>query len=137
MATKPAGFWVRLMAMIYDTLVLIGIWVFTVVILVTVAGDAVIGAWVQSVLFVECFAFFAFFWLKRGQTVGMLAWRLRIVNDDGRMVTIRQVLLRFIGALFGIVCVFFGYFWIWIDTEKRSWSDLLSNSRVIREIKSR
>ena len=61
------------MAMVYDALVVLGIWVFTIVLLVTIRGDAVVGAWVQSLLFVELFAFFAFFWIKRGQTIGMLA----------------------------------------------------------------
>ena len=77
--------------MLYDTLVVFGVWVFTVVLLVTIRGDAVVGAWVQSLLFIELFAFFAYFWLKRGQTVGMLAWRLRIVSDAP--MTLRTVLL--------------------------------------------
>lgn len=121
------------MAMIYDALVVLGIWVLTIVLLVTVTGDAVVGAWVQSLLFVELFAFFAYFWMKRGQTVGMLAWRLRIVST--KPVTLRSVLLRFVGAFLGGVCLFIGYFWILFDGERRSWSDLLSGTQVIRDPK--
>lgn len=121
------------MAMIYDTVVLIGIWVFTVVVLVTATGDSIRPALVQTILFIETYVFFAFFWLKRGQTIGMLAWRLRVINDDQSGLTGRQVNFRFVGALIGLSCVFLGYFWIWIDSERRSWSDLFSKSRVIRE----
>ena len=124
---------VRLMAMLYDALVVLGVWVFTVVLLVTIRGDAVVGAWVQSLLFIELFAFFAYFWLKRGQTVGMLAWRLRLVSDAP--MTLRTVLLRFVGALFGAACAFVGYFWILYDSERRSWSDLLSGTSVVRDPK--
>ena len=121
------------MAMIYDALVVLGIWVLTVVILVTIRGDAVVGAWVQSLLFVELFVFFAYFWIKRGQTIGMLAWRLRLLST--RPMTLRTVLLRFVGALTGAACLFLGYFWILFDGERRSWSDLLSGTSVVRDPK--
>ncbi|MCY3857519.1 MAG: RDD family protein [Gammaproteobacteria bacterium] len=133
MNSQPAGFIVRVMAMIYDALVVLGIWVFTIVILVTIRGDAVIGAWVQSLLFIELFAFFTYFWIKRGQTVGMLAWRLRIVSTEP--MSLRRVLLRFIGALLGAACLFLGYVWILFDGERRSWSDLLSGTQVVRDPK--
>ncbi|MYD44514.1 MAG: RDD family protein [Gammaproteobacteria bacterium] len=129
----PAGFFVRVFAMIYDTLVMLGIWILTVVVLVSIAGDAVVGAWVQSLLFVELFAFFCYFWLKRGQTVGMMAWRLRLVSDE--TVTLKTVLLRFIGALLGGACVFVGYVWILFDRNQRSWSDIMSHTYVVREPK--
>ena len=121
------------MAMVYDALVVLGIWVFTIVILVTVRGDAVVGAWVQSLLFIELFAFFSYFWIRRGQTIGMLAWRLRIVSAEP--MTLRRVLMRFVGALLGAACLFLGYLWILFDVERRSWSDMLSGTRVVREPK--
>ena len=119
--------------MLYDAVVVLGIWVFTVVLLVTLTGNVVVGWWVQSILFVELFVFFTFFWLNRGQTLGMQAWRLRIYRDDP--IDLRCVFLRFLGALLGMACLFVGYFWILIDKQSRSWSDLLSNSQVVREPK--
>lgn len=133
MEVKPAGFLVRLMAMIYDGLILIAIWIFTIVLLVTVTGEAQVGAWVQSLLFLECFAFFAYFWSKDGQTLGMLAWRLRIVDNDSDSLSGQQVLLRFVGALLGYACLFVGYFWILGTPTKRSWSDIFSKTHVVRE----
>lgn len=116
--------------MLYDSLIVIGIWIFTIVLLVTVLGQEVIGAWVQSLLFIELFAFFVFFWLHRGQTIGMLAWRLRIEAD--RPFTLRNALLRFIGALLSFATLGLGYIWIWVDPQNRSFSDILSSSRVVR-----
>ena len=120
----------RLLAMLYDSLIIVGIWIFTIVLLVTILGREVLGAWVQSLLLIELFAFFAFFWMHRGQTIGMLAWRLRI--ESSQPFTLRLALLRFIGALLSFATLGLGYVWIWVDSRDRSFSDLLSNSRVIR-----
>lgn len=127
---RGAAFRFRLFAMLYDALVVLGIWIFTIVLLVTVTGREILGAWVQSLLFLEMFAFFTFFWIHRGQTIGMLAWRLRIQAD--RPFNLRGALLRFIGALLSFATLGLGYFWIWFDGRNRSFSDLLSHSIVIR-----
>jgi len=120
----------RLAAILYDALIVIAIWVFTIVALVTVVGDAVLGAWVQSLLFVELYAFFAVFWCWRGQTLGMLAWRLRI-RTEGRF-TPTQALGRFIGGLLSFATLGLGFFWMWFDRDRMTWSDRLSNSIVVR-----
>ncbi len=116
--------------MLYDAIIVLAIWVFTIVLLVTLTGDAVVGAWLQSLLFVELFAFFAFFWIHKGQTIGMVAWRLRI--ESVQTFTLRSALFRFCGALVGFLCLGLGYIWIWIDKDRRSWSDIVSNSYIVR-----
>lgn len=123
----------RFAAFVYDILIVFGIWVTTIIALVTVTGDAVVGAWVQSLLFLELYAFFAFFWCRRGQTVGMLAWRLRL-RHDGRY-TSQQALLRFIGALASFATLGLGFAWMWFGADRRTWGDRLSNSVVVREAK--
>ena len=127
-ATAPLRF--RFAAMLYDALLVLAIWVTTIVLLVTLTGTAVLGAWVQSLLFVELYAFFAFFWCKRGQTLGMLAWRLRL-DADGAF-TPDQALRRFIGGVASFATLGLGFFWLWFDSDRRTWPDKLSNSRVVR-----
>ena len=131
---QPAPFRFRLLSMIYDTLILLAIWIVTIVLLVTIAQDYVIGAWVQSLLFIETFAFFSYFWIARGQTAGMVAWRLQISSDEP--FTIKHAFLRFIGGLLSFLCLGLGFFWIWIDKDRRSWSDLMSSSQIVRQVKS-
>ena len=123
----------RLFAMLYDALVLLAIWITTVVALVTLIGDAVVGAWVQSLLFVETYAFLAFFWCRRGQTLGMLAWRLRL-RCDGPF-TAGQALRRFVAGLASFATLGLGFFWMWFDRERKSWPDRFSNSVIVREPK--
>ena len=120
----------RLAAMLYDALIVLAMWVFTIVFLVTLTGDAVIGAWLQSLLFLELYAFCTLSWTHRGQTIGMLAWRLEL-RSDGRF-TPKQALLRFLGALLSLLVLGLGHIWMWFDREDRTWPDRLSNSKMVR-----
>ncbi len=120
----------RLLAILYDALIVLAIWVFTIVALVTLVGDAVLGAWVQTLLFLEMYAFFAFFWCLRGQTLGMLAWHLRIRSAGP--FTASQALGRFVGGMASFATLGLGFAWMWFDRDGMTWSDRLSRSIVVR-----
>lgn len=143
-AIAPLRF--RLAAMAYDALVVLAVWVLTVVALVRITGDAVVGAWVQSVLFLELYALLAYCWCKRGQTLGMLAWRLRLVSCAPRppggdaaplgtetRVTPAQALRRFAAGLASFAALGLGFCWMWFDREGKSWPDRFSRSVIVRE----
>lgn len=128
----PAGLARRLGAMLYDSLLVFALWLTTLIIFVAVAEGAVEGPLLQSFLLLETYAFFAFFWLRRRETLGMLAWRLQVhPNTPNTPLSLTQVTLRFIGAILGCAALGLGYLWILVDSEKRSWSDLLSDSRIL------
>ncbi len=127
---RPAGFFRRLGALIYDTLLIIAVWFVTLFVLVAIQNDAVVGPTIQSILFVELFGFFAYFWRGRGQTLGMLAWHLRLTTLSGEPMTLIQVMLRFMAALASFVCLGLGHLWILIDPQKRSWPDMFSDTRM-------
>lgn len=120
----------RLLAILYDALIILAIWVFTIVALVTLIGDAVLGAWVQTLLFLEMYAFLGFFWCQRGQTIGMLAWHLRIRSDGPFTPT--QALGRFIGGMASFATLGLGFIWMWFDRDRMTWSDRLSGSIIVR-----
>jgi len=46
--------------------------------------------------------FFAWFWSKSGQTLGMQAWRIKMTNKEGELVTFAKALARAVIA----PCVF-------------------------------
>ncbi|MCZ6711971.1 MAG: RDD family protein [Gammaproteobacteria bacterium] len=130
-----AGLLRRLGAMLYDTLLVLAMWLATLFPIVAVNNSPVNGAAVQSVLFVELFAFFAYFWVARGQTLGMLAWRVHLVSVAGTgsksKITLKQAQLRFVGALASFLTLGVGYLWILVDAKGRAWPDLLSKTRVL------
>jgi uncharacterized RDD family membrane protein YckC len=127
---EPAGLLRRIGAMIYDGLLMLAVWMFTLFPLVMISNDAVSGPLVRALLFLELYGFFAWFWMRRGQTLGMLAWRLEIHNG-GRPFTLAQATRRFLGALASFVCLGLGYLWILLDPARRSWSDLASGSQIV------
>jgi uncharacterized RDD family membrane protein YckC len=113
------------------------LWLFTLFPLVAVSNDFVYGPLVRSLLFLELYGFFAYFWVARGQTLGMLAWRLQVASDYGPSLTLTQATLRFMGALASFATLGLGYLWMYLDPERRTWSDRLSSSRVLQVPKSR
>ena len=126
-----AGLHFRLLAMLYDALVLLGMWVLTIVLLVGAAGGTVAGLWVQLLLLLEAYAFFVFFWTRRGQTLGMLAWRLR-VTDGNAPISLRQAHLRMVGGVLSLACLGLGHLWMLFDRRGRTWPDILSASSIER-----
>jgi uncharacterized RDD family membrane protein YckC len=127
-----AGLFRRLGAMLYDTLLVVAMWMATLFPMVAIANHAVYGATVQTILFLETYAFFVLFWLYRGQTLGMLAWKLAVGTEDGSPLSLRQATLRFFGAMVSAACLGLGYLWIWIDRDNRSWGDILSATRIVK-----
>lgn len=71
--------------------------------------------------------FFIFFWMKSGQTLGMKAWRLRLQNPDGTLISRKKALIRLVPTLLGL-----GNFWLLIDGKnKQSLQDKVSNTEVV------
>jgi uncharacterized RDD family membrane protein YckC len=128
---QPAGLLRRCGAMLYDGMVVLALWLLTLFILVALRNAAAVGPMVQSLLFIELFAFFSYFWVSRGQTVGMLAWGLILTTDSGARLRPIQALLRFVGALASFASLGLGYLWMYVDPDGRTWSDMLSHSRVV------
>lgn len=131
MPVTPASLSRRLGAMLYDMFLLIALWTGTLWILVAVADTTVTGAWVQSLLFIEAFVFFAYFWMRNQQTLGMQAWHIRVQNADGSHITLRQCLLRFITGIPSLLLVGLGFWWMLVDQRRRSWTDLVSRSEIV------
>ncbi len=128
---RPAGLRRRLGAMLYDAMLILAIWLMTLFIGVALHNGPVVGPLVQSILFIEMFSFFAYFWVWRGQTVGMLAWGLRVETLDGTPMRLAQALLRFIGGMLSFATFGLGYLWIYIDPDRRAWPDMLSRTLIV------
>lgn len=94
------------------------------------------GPWFNSYLFMVMFLFYAYFWCRIGQTLGMQAWRLRIDSLDGNRISFRQAAIRFVGAWVSMLALGLGYLWVLIDKDKRSWHDIWSKTKVVQLEKS-
>lgn len=137
--TASAGVLRRFGAMLYDTL-LLGLAVLpitTAIFLlftheaITPGGSGFVERIYQAALLLVIVLFFCVFWRWNGQTVGMLAWRLRVERNDGARLTWRDALLRLAGASVSLAALGLGYFWIWIDRDQLAWHDRWSGTRVV------
>ena len=120
---KPAGLLRRLGAIVYDTLIVIALLVAITFAFVPMLNGRVLvpeevgslAYFYWSVELTAVVAFFGFFWTRRGQTVGMLAWRLRIENLDGSNVSWITTIKRLALHVLLLSPFFLGYWSIWRD----------------------
>ena len=118
--------------MVYDVLLIIAIWMMTLLVLVIInGGEAVGGAAVQLVLAAELIGFYLFFWSRPGQTLGMAAWRLKLVDLDGNPPTFKQLLMRIAAAPLSLLSCGIGYLWFYVGERRQTWHDRISGTMVV------
>ncbi|MBW7931042.1 MAG: RDD family protein [Gammaproteobacteria bacterium] len=123
----------RLAAALYDWLILGGLLVFTSFILIALRGGEAMPPGdprFQAFLLAQMAAFFAGFWWYGGQTPGLRTWRLRVVRSDGGPLSPREAAFRFVLAIPSVALLGFGFWWVLVDGEGRSWHDHLSGTRL-------
>src|SRR5262245_50836333 len=106
-ALPAAGLWRRLGALVYDALLITAVlMVATVPFLPFLHGKVLVPREVGVLayayrlwLLVVVAVFFGYFWTRRGQTVGMLAWRVRLERRDGSRMTWGDALKRVVLAV--------------------------------------
>jgi len=69
--------------------------------------------------------FYAYFWSKAGQTIGMKAWRLRVQNSDGSNITFTQSLIRMATSAFGLGNI------MALLTSRNAFQDLWAETEVV------
>ena len=86
------------------------------------------------VTFVVSLGYFPWFWWRSGQTPGMRLFRLRVVRDrDGGPISGGQAVLRLIGYWINQFVFYIGFIWIFVDSRRRGWHDLIAGTIVIEE----
>lgn len=69
-----------------------------------------------------------------GRTAGMSFTGIHVLSlRTGKQPTVLQATVRASGHLLSAACLLFGYFWIVLGAERRSWHDMLSNTSVVRD----
>ena len=133
--TPSPGLLRRLCAMAYDALLLLALLMLLSYPYVWLTGGVRPGLLVKTLyqlyLLSICFIFYAGFWTHDGQTLGMRAWRLKVVRAEGGVITWMLALKRFVFAWISLLCFGLGFLWILLDRDKLAWHDKWSGTRVI------
>lgn len=129
--------WRQLLAMVYDLFLVAPLLMANAFVLVTLFGPTesiaqpAVPDWLMRITSLLVFTgFFIIFWHKSGQTLGMQAWRLKLVDNLGRPISVKQGYIRCAAACLSLMCFGLGYWWIFLHPQSRSWHDLISKSHL-------
>jgi uncharacterized RDD family membrane protein YckC len=163
---SAAGLFRRLAALVYDGLLLLAVlFLGTLVLLPLSGGEAITpqdaGPWehlYRAWLVLLVAGYFGISWIRRGQTLGMMSWKIRLVRVDGSgfrwvhalsrlgvglaMVVAAAIGLRLLGhetsparMLLGAVLLLpalLNYLLVYIDPHRRTLLDRWTGTRVVR-----
>ena len=135
---QPAGFLKRILALVYDSLLIAAIVLVLSLLLVFINGgypDS--GSFLSFIqFFILVFTgpiFYSYFWIvNKGQTTGMQAWKIKLVTTDETELNINKTMLRCLISTISFAFIGLGYLWILYDKENLSWSDILTKTKVIK-----
>ena len=129
--------WRRLASAAYDGLVVAGLFFIASALAMPISHGAITPDHPTAEILYRLyllaigFLFFAGFWTRNGQTLGMLAWRVKVVQSgDGSKITWSQALLRYLGALLSWLPLGLGFWWSLWDAEGKTWHDRLSGTEL-------
>jgi uncharacterized RDD family membrane protein YckC len=128
------GFFRRLGAILYDGLLLTALlFVATAIITLPLGYPSGFMLFVFQLFIFEIIPliFFTGFWIRGGQTLGMRAWRLKLVRMDGQAIGWGDALKRHLAALLSLLVFGLGFVWILVDPQKLAWHDRLSKTRLL------
>jgi len=137
-----AGLFRRLFAIIYDCF-LLGALLFIASALVTALnhgkavepGNAIYPFFVLLLSGLS-YLYFAWFWIRGGQTLGMKTWRIQLQLDATEKnadagIGWKLCAIRFLGAIISWCVIGMGFIWALVDKKKRCWHDLITKTVLI------
>jgi uncharacterized RDD family membrane protein YckC len=139
-ASTGVGFGRRFAALLYDSFLLLALlMIYTGISIVFTPGHVAVtqemGDWwyvYRAGELVVIGGYYLLNWVHSGQTLGMRAWRIKVVLDDGRPMTTRAGLLRFAFGFIAWPPAALGVLWLYFDPYHAAIHDRLSKTRVIR-----
>ncbi|MFK8013145.1 MAG: RDD family protein [Marinicellaceae bacterium] len=127
--------WKHFAAFIYDVFPIAGLLIVTSMIVLILRGGVEVerfSSWFSLLLLSEIALYYVYSWKIGGQTLGMRAWKIKIIPTDinQNQISWNQATLRFVAGLLSTLLVGLGLFWKILSPSKKSWMDLISQSET-------
>ncbi|UCC54007.1 MAG: RDD family protein [Anaerolineaceae bacterium] len=96
------------------------------------AAAGTLGVMVWFAILILQFLYFGYYWNKSGQSIGMKLTGIKVIRQDGNLMSYIRAALRgtfgywVSGLIFGL-----GYIWAAFDGEKEAWHDKIFDTWVI------
>lgn len=145
----PAPLWRRLVAMIYDGLLLAAMIIISIGIIVPIythsglpletIGDTDVVTppdWfnqyvIGPIIMIEVWGFYAWFWTHGGQTLGMRAWKLLSRDVHRRPMTLLQTISRFLSGVISTALLGAGWLMALLPAKQTLHDSLSSTETVV------
>ena len=129
---KP-GLLRRFGSLLYDSLTFIALWMLGAAIFTSIYGS-VTGDGPRHLLQAFCAtviaSYFLWCWTHGGQTLGMKAWRLKVVYANGAPLTLLGASLRLVLAIAGMLAGGVSLWWAFVDQDRRFLHDRLAKTSI-------
>lgn len=121
----------RIAAIIYDALLIVALWMAATAVIVLIRQAEIGAASVafQLYLLIVAWLYLAVSW-RAGHTLGMKAWRIRLIGDE-QPVSWRSTVIRFVTALLSLASLGIGFLWSLFHPQRATWHDLASGTRLV------
>ena len=138
-----AGFWIRFLAYIIDTIIVYGVlYVISLVMVPDVVDSSsaeeqakMLGA-VNRLSLLGMFLYFAYeiglTASKLQGTLGKRALGIKVVNERGQRISITTSIFRYIGKILSSIILCIGFLMVAFSKKKRGLHDNLANTYVIK-----
>ncbi|MBE0614680.1 MAG: RDD family protein [Burkholderiales bacterium] len=126
----------RLICMVYEFVLLAGV-AFAAGLLFLVITGSITSTWLrhafQAYIFLAIGLYFASSWHRRGQTLPMKTWKLRLIAANGGRITVPQAILRYVCAWPSLALGGAGIFYALFDRDRQFLHDRLAGTRIVSD----
>jgi uncharacterized RDD family membrane protein YckC len=148
-----AGFWIRVVARIVDSIIVgIPLSILFFILFAAAGGAAGLtsgsspsqqnaaGAALGGVLILfyllvlaVTIGYWVYFWGTSGSTLGMRLFHLRVVDaNTGQPIGLGRAFVRWLMTLVNSWACYIGWIWVAFDSRKQGWHDKVANSVVLQ-----
>ncbi|MGH8761749.1 MAG: RDD family protein [Nitrosospira sp.] len=135
MIISAPGFWRRLVSMIYESMLLIAVLFiasFAFHLIFRDTSSLFFRPAFQLYLLLVAGTYFTWFWTHGGQTLPMQTWKFRVISADGKRLTLKQAVARYLFAVIGIFFFGCGVLWALFDRDRQFLHDRLAGTRIVK-----
>lgn len=119
--------------MVYDAFLLLAVWFLATALILPFNGGQAFSSgqiFYPLYLLAVSFSFYGWFWTHGGQTLGMKAWKIKVLTFQQQPLNWQQAGLRFCSALLSWGLLGTGFFWILVDKQRYALHDYLSKTSL-------
>lgn len=120
--------------LIYETLVVMALSLAATTIFVLLLGEATTGVkryLLQLFLWLTVGIYFVWCWRKKGQTLAMQTWQLKLLNPEAQLLTLKAAIVRYMLANLSLMIFGLGFLWAIVDRDRLFLHDRMLKNKII------